>query len=73
MKDYLERSFDERAHNFGKLFAIVDDALDTHNMTALALGLESVVQLATSSPFKDLRTVEETAAALSNPDHEWDF
>jgi hypothetical protein len=55
------------------LFAVVDGALDTNNMAALAAGLESVVKLATSSPFKDLRTVEETAAALSNPDHEWDF
>lgn len=73
LQDYLERSFDERADNFSKLFAVVDRALDTHDMTALALGLESVVQLATSSQFKDLRTVEETAAALANPDHEWDF
>lgn len=73
LQDYLDRSFDERAENFTKLFAVVDAALDTRDMTALALGLESVVQLATSSPFKDLRTIEETTAALSNPKHEWDF
>jgi hypothetical protein len=73
LQEYLNRSFDERAENFTRLFAVVDGALDTNNMAALATGLESVVKLATSSPFKDLRTVEETAAALSNPDHEWDF
>jgi hypothetical protein len=73
LQEYLNRSFDERAENFTRLFAVVDGALDTNNMAALAAGLESVVKLATSSPFKDLRTVEETAAALSNPDHEWDF
>lgn len=73
LKDYLERSFDERAENFNRLFAAVDDALASNNMAALAMGLESVVKLATSSPFKDLRTVEETAAALADPGHEWDF
>lgn len=73
LTDYLERSFDERAQNFSKLFTVVDEALDSGNMTALALGLESVIQLASTSPFKDLRTVEETATALANPNHEWDF
>lgn len=73
LQDYLDRSFDERAGNFKKLFTVVDDALATGNMNALALGLESVVKLATSSPFKDLRSIEETAAALGNPNHEWDF
>ncbi|NLA29749.1 MAG: hypothetical protein GX875_08875 [Propionibacterium sp.] len=73
MQNYLDRSFDERAENFSRLFTVVDNALETNNMTALAMGLESVVKLAASSPFKDLRTVEATAAALANPDHEWDF
>ena len=73
MRDYLARTFDERAENFDKLFGVIDQALETDNVQALAMGLESVVKLATSSPFKDLRTVEETAAALTNPDHEWEF
>lgn len=73
LQDYLARSFDERADNFQRLFDVVDTALDTNNMQALAMGLDSVVKLAASSPFKDLRSVEETAAALTDPDHEWDF
>ena len=73
LQDYLNRSFDERADNFAELFKVVDYALETDNMNALAMGLESVLKLATTSPFKDLRTVEETAAALSDPEHEWDF
>lgn len=71
--DYLERSFDERAENFKKLFTVVGEASAAEKMQALAMGLESVVELATSSPFKDLRTVEETSAALTDPNHEWDF
>lgn len=73
LQDYLARSFDERAGNFSKLFDVVDSALETNNMQALAMGLDSVVKLAASSPFKDLRSIEETAAALTDPQHEWDF
>lgn len=73
LQNYLDRSFDERADNFNKLFTVVDAALETGNMQALGMGLESVVKLATSSPFKDLRSIEDTAAALADPDHEWDF
>lgn len=73
LQNYLDRSFDERAENFTRLFDVVDDALATGNMNALALGLESVIKLATSSPFKDLRSIEETSAALTDPSHEWDF
>lgn len=73
LQDYLARSFDERAENFSRLFDVVDTALDTNNMQALAMGLDSVVKLAASSPFKDLRSVEETTTALTDPDHEWDF
>jgi hypothetical protein len=73
LQDYLARSFDERAENFSRLFDMVDSALDTNNVQALALGLDSVVKLAASSPFKDLRSVEETTAALTDPDHDWDF
>ena len=73
LQNYLDRAFDERAENFTRLFTAADNALETNNMPALAMGLESVVKLAASSPFKDLRTVEATAAALTNPDHEWDF
>ena len=73
LQDYLNRSFDERAENFRRLFSVVDEALATNNMPALAGGLEAVIKLADSSPFKDLRTVEETTAALVDPDHKWDF
>lgn len=73
LRDYLARSFDERAENFSRLFAVVDGALETNNMQALAMGLDSVVKLAASSPFKDLGSIEETAVALNDPDHEWDF
>ena len=70
---YLEKSFDERRTNFDKLFAVVDHSLETGNMQELAQGLQGILTLADSSPFKDLESVEATATALADPDHEWDF
>lgn len=70
---YLDKSFDERKENFQALFNVVDDALEKDNMQQLALSLQSIVQLAEVSPFKDLASVQTTAAALTDPDHEWDF
>lgn len=70
---YLDKSFDERKENFNSLFSVVDDALGKNNMQELALSLEGIIKLAESSPFKDLKSIEETAAALSDPEHEWNF
>jgi hypothetical protein len=73
IQTYLDKSFDERRENFNKLFAVIDHALATNNMQELAMSLQGVLTLAQSSPFKDLQTVEATATALADPDHEWDF
>ncbi|MFW1956363.1 hypothetical protein ACG91D_12360 [Acinetobacter guillouiae] len=70
---YLEKSFDERKENFERLFSIVDDAITKNNKEQLALGLNSINQLANSSPFKALTSVETTQAALMDKDHTWDF
>lgn len=70
---YLDKSFDERKESFQMLFSVVDDALAKDNMQELAVGLEGIISLADSSPFKDLRTIEETANALTDPNHKWDF
>lgn len=69
----MEKSFDERKSSFDKLFAVVDHSLETDNMQELALGLQGILTLADSSPFKDLESVEATRAALADPDHEWNF
>jgi hypothetical protein len=42
-------------------------------MQELAMGLDSIMKLAESSPFKDLQSVESTAEALADPEHTWEF
>lgn len=73
MLAYLDKTFDERKENFDKLFQLVDHALATNNTQALAMGLDSINQLAASSPFKDLASIESTQKALEDKDHIWDI
>ncbi|MBD2677859.1 MULTISPECIES: hypothetical protein [Nostoc] len=70
---YLDRSFDERAKNFRALFAVVDSAIASGNNEQLALTLNSITEIAKSSPFKELANLASVRAALDDPDHEWTF
>ena len=70
---YLDRSFDERAENFRALFSVVDKAMSSRNNEQLALALNSITEIAKSSPFKELANLASVRAALDDPDHEWTF
>ena len=70
---YLDETFDERRENFKKLFEVIDDALVKDNIQQLAVGLNSVNELANSSPFKDLANINQVGKALEDENHEWDF
>jgi ribonucleotide reductase alpha subunit len=70
---YLDRSFDERAENFRSLFCVVDRAIAAGNNQQLTLALNSITEIAKSSPFKELANLDSVRAALDDPDHEWTF
>lgn len=70
---YLNQSFDERAKIFCSLFEVVDSAISSGNNEQLGLTLNSITEVAKSSPFKELANLANIRAALDNPDHEWTF
>ncbi|MFB2980259.1 hypothetical protein [Microseira sp. BLCC-F43] len=70
---YLDRSFDERAKNFRFLFEQVDLAIANDDNTKLTLALNSITEIAKSSPFKELADLTSVRAALDDPGHEWEF
>lgn len=70
---YLDRYADERAENFRALFKVVDSAIASNNNEQLALTLNSITEIAKSSPFKELANLTSVRAALDDPDHEWTF
>jgi hypothetical protein len=71
--DYLEHSFDERTKNFQSLFQTVDRAMSSSDNQQLGLALHAIVELAKSSPFKDLADLSTVKAALDDPDHVWEL
>jgi hypothetical protein len=70
---YLERSFDERSKNFQALFQTVDQAMLSGNNQQLGLTLHAIVELAQSSPFRDLAELSAVKVALNDPDHVWEL
>lgn len=70
---YLDRSFDERADNFRFLFEKVDRAMADGDNNQLSLVLNSITEIAKSSPFKDLADLSSVRAALDDQDHQWEF
>ncbi|MBD2187996.1 hypothetical protein [Pseudanabaena mucicola] len=73
MLDYLERTFDERASNFRFLFQKVDQAIKNADSEQLTLALNSITEIAKSSPFKDLADLTQVKKSLDDPDHVWNF
>ncbi len=73
IKDYLEKTFDERRSIFEKQFECVDSALKTGNLELLALSLNSINSLAAQSPFKALADVVAVQKNLLDTNTEWDI
>ena len=72
IKDYLNRSFDERGKLFDNYFSVLDKAIEGDNMELMAATLQSINSLAASSPFKDLNDIGKVTQNLSEGG-EWDI
>ena len=72
VRDYLVRSFDERADIFDSYFSVLDHALEEGDNMLVAQTLQSINSLATSSPFKDLADINKVTEQLS-AGTEWDI
>lgn len=68
----LDLTFDERRENFRGLFDGLDAAMAKGDLALAASFLESITDLAKTSPFKELANVEIIVADLKRPDQVWD-
>jgi len=68
----LDLTFDERRENFRRMFDGLDRAMDTGDASQAAALLESISDLARTSPFKELANVQIIASELKRPDRVWD-
>lgn len=77
MKDvimtYLNKTFDERSKIFAKQFECVDKALAEGDVNFLAVSLNSITELAKSSPFKALTDINVVQKQLSNKNTVFDI
>lgn len=72
VRDYLKRSFDERAGLFDNYFSVLDKALEKGDNTLVVQTLQSINSLAASSPFKDLADLGKVSNMLAEGG-EWDI
>lgn len=63
---YLDKSFDERRMIFAKEFEVVDKCLETGDTQKLAVALNAITNLATSSPFKALADIKGVRNAIES-------
>lgn len=65
---HLERSFDERRENFRQFFDSLDRAINKGDAVTVAATLNSIVELAQSSPFKDIASVQAVRDVMADQD-----
>ena len=68
----LDLTFDERRENFRRLFDGLDSAMSAGDTAQTAAVLESITDLAKTSPFKELANLEIVVSELKRPDQVWD-
>lgn len=68
----LDLTFDERRENFRRLFDGLDAAMAAGDTSQTASVLESITDLAKTSPFKELANLEIIVSELKRPDQVWD-
>ena len=72
VKVYLEKTYDERSAIFAKQFEAIDAAISNGNVEMLAVTLNSMNALASSSPFKNLADINSVKQGLIEGS-EWDI
>lgn len=68
----LDLTFDERRENFRRMFDGLDQVMAAGDPAQAASFLESITDLAKTSPFKELANVEIIVSGLKRPDQVWD-
>lgn len=68
----LDLTFDERRENFRRMFDGLDQVMAAGDPAQAASFLESITDLAKTSPFKELANVEIIVSDLKRPDQVWD-
>lgn len=73
LQGYFREVFAERRENFRTLFDRLDNAIDDADASTVASVLSGIVDIAQSSPLRDLGDLGQIRKALDDPDQIWDL
>ena len=70
---YLEKTFDERKFQFSEYFKLLDKAMAKNDVQQMAMCLNGISSLATSSPFKPLLEAQKELKEIESGKKTFDF
>ena len=70
---YLEKTFDERKYQFSKYFDALDKAMEKNDIQQMAMCLNGISSLATSSPFRPLLEAQQYYKEVAAGKRKLDF
>ena len=73
LKEYFRQAFAERKQNTDDLFTRYDDAIGRGDAASAHIALQGVIDIAKSSPLKDLGDLGQIRKALDDENHVWDL
>jgi len=73
LKEYFRQAFAERKQNTDDLFTRYDEAIGRGDAASAHIALQGVIDIAKSSPLKDLGDLGQIRKALDDENHVWDL
>ncbi|GAC84578.1 hypothetical protein GP2_024_00050 [Gordonia paraffinivorans NBRC 108238] len=73
LRDYFAQAFAERRVTTDAMFERLDAAIETGDSQVISDVVRAVVDIAKSSPLKDMGDLSQIRAALDDPDQVWDL
>lgn len=73
LRDYFAHVFADRKNTIDQMFTRLDIALESGDPAVIKMVVDSVVDVAKSSPIADMGDLSQVRAALDDPDHVWEL
>ncbi|MGJ0119619.1 hypothetical protein ACQ7HM_10475 [Williamsia sp. MIQD14] len=73
LRNYFALVFADRKNTIDQMFTRLDTALESGDPAVIKTVVDSVVDIAKSSPIADMGDLSQVRAALDDPDHVWEL
>lgn len=73
LRNYFALVFADRKNTIDQMFTRLDTALESGDPAVIKTVVDSVVDIAKTSPIADMGDLSQVRAALDDPDHVWEL